>query len=176
MQFSIFTVLAAAASFAVALPVCDATTTATTTSAAANPSPTTSGAANPSPTCGKLGDFHKTTVKAGQTLTTIAERFHSGICDIAWQNKLENPNVIFVGQVLLVPVNVCNPDNTSCLVPVGEATCVTGGPATYTIKSGDTFFAVAQSLGITTDSLTGANPGVVPENLQIDQVINVPVC
>ncbi|WQF87489.1 Putative LysM domain-containing protein [Colletotrichum destructivum] len=166
MQFSIFTVLAAAASFAVALPVCDATPTATTTSVAADPSPT----------CGKLGDFHKTTVKAGQTLTTIAERFHSGICDIAWQNKLANPNVINVGQVLLVPVNVCKPDNTSCLVPEGEATCVTGGPATYTIKSGDTFFVVAQSLGITTDSLTGANPGVVPENLQIDQVINVPVC
>ncbi|GJC88437.1 intracellular hyphae protein 1 [Colletotrichum liriopes] len=159
MQVSIFTVLAAAASFVAALP------TATTTAAA-----------TPSATCGKLGNFHKTTVKSGQTLTTIAERYNSGICDIASLNKLANPNVINVGQVLLVPVDVCNPDNTSCLAPSGEATCVTGGPATYTIKSGDTFFVVAQSLGITTDSLTGANPGVVPENLQIGQVINVPVC
>ncbi|WYZ35512.1 hypothetical protein EsH8_X_000159 [Colletotrichum jinshuiense] len=150
MQISIFTVLAAAAGFAAALPA--------------------------PATCGKLGNFHKTTVKAGQTLTTIAERWNSGICDIAWQNKLANPNVIFVGQVLLVPVDVCEPDNTSCLTPAGEATCVTGGEPTYTIKSGDTFFVVAQSLGITTDSLTGANPGVVPENLQIGQVINVPVC
>ncbi|KAF9869212.1 intracellular hyphae protein 1 [Colletotrichum karsti] len=160
MQFSIFTVLATAAGLVAALPTA---TTSTTGS-------------KPSAACGKLGDFHKTTVKAGQTLTTIAERYNSGICDIAWQNKLANPNVIFVGQVLLVPVNVCKPDNTSCLTPAGEATCVKGGPATYTIKSGDTFFVVAQSLGITTDSLTGANPGVVPETLQVGQVINVPVC
>ncbi|KAK1984007.1 LysM domain-containing protein [Colletotrichum cereale] len=153
MQFSIFTVLAAAASFAVALPTKDTTTP-----------------------CGKLGNFHKTTVKAGDTLTKIAERYNSGICDIASQNKLNDPNVIFPGQQLLVPVNVCNPDNTSCLKPVGEATCVQGGPATYVVASGDTFFAIAQGLGLTTDSLTGANPGVVPESLQPGQVINVPVC
>ncbi|UQC87852.1 intracellular hyphae protein 1 [Colletotrichum lupini] len=160
MQFSIFTVIAAAASFAAALP------TATSTTAAAAPSAT----------CGKLGNFHKTTVKAGQTLTIIAQRYNSGICDIAWQNKLADPNVIYAGQVLLVPVDVCVPDNTSCIKPSGTATCVTDGAATYTIKSGDTFFVVAQRLVITTDSLTGANPGVVPESLQVGQVINVPVC
>ncbi|KAI8198176.1 Intracellular hyphae protein 1 [Colletotrichum sp. SAR 10_65] len=161
MQFSIFTVLAAAASAVIALPAA---------------TPTAAATATPSATCGKIGNFHKTTVKAGQTLTTIAQRYNSGICDIAWQNKLANPNVIFAGQVLLVPVDVCNPDNTSCITPTGEATCVTGGPATYTIKSGDTFFVVAQSLGITTDSLTGANPGVAAESLQVGQVIKVPVC
>ncbi|GKT41695.1 intracellular hyphae protein 1 [Colletotrichum spaethianum] len=165
MQISIFTVLAAAASFAAALPTGTTAANATTTTAA-----------SPSATCGKLGDFHKTTVKAGQTLTTIAERYHSGICDIVSLNKLANPNVIYPGQLLLVPVNVCKPDNTSCITPTGSATCVTGGPATYTIKSGDTFYVVAQSLGITTDALTGANPGVVPESLQVGQVINVPVC
>ncbi|KAI8238660.1 Intracellular hyphae protein 1 [Colletotrichum sp. SAR 10_99] len=161
MQLSIFTVLAAAASAVVALPAA---------------TPTAAATATPSATCGKIGNFHKTTVKAGQTLTTIAQRYNSGICDIAWQNKLANPNVIFAGQVLLVPVDVCNPDNTSCITPTGEATCVTGGPATYTIKSGDTFFVVAQSLGITTDSLTGANPGVAAESLKVGQVIKVPVC
>ncbi|KAK1597402.1 LysM domain-containing protein [Colletotrichum navitas] len=157
MQVSIFTVLATAASLAAALP--------------ANMNTPTCG-----PTCGLPGNFHKTKVKAGQTLTTIAERFHSGICDIAWLNKLEDPNVIFPGQLLLVPVDVCKPDNTSCMKPVGEATCVKDGAATYVIAKGDTFYVVAQRLGITTDSLTGANPGVVPENLQVGQVINVPVC
>ncbi|EFQ27803.1 LysM domain-containing protein [Colletotrichum graminicola] len=153
MQVSIIAVLATAASLAAALP----TNTA-------------------SPTCGLPGNLHKTKVKAGQTLTAIAERFHSGICDIVSLNKLENPNVIFPGQELLVPVDVCNPDNTSCITPVGEATCVKDGPATYVIASGDTFFTIAQKLGITTDSLTGANPGVAPQSLKAGQVINVPVC
>ncbi|KAK2011356.1 LysM domain-containing protein [Colletotrichum eremochloae] len=153
MQVSIFTVLAAAAGLAAALP-----TNVT------------------APACDKIGNFHKTTVKAGDTLTTIAERFHSGVCDIASLNHLADPNSIFPGEVLLVPVDLCKPDNDSCQKPAGEATCVKDGPATYVIASGDTFFIVAQKLGITTDSLTGANPGVVPENLQIGQVINVPVC
>ncbi|KAK2061937.1 LysM domain-containing protein [Colletotrichum caudatum] len=153
MQVSIFAVFAAAASLAAALPT-------TTTNTA----------------CGQLGNFHKTTVKSGQTLSSIAARYHSGVCDIAKQNGLADPNVIFPGQQLLVPVNVCNPDNTSCQKPTGQATCVKDGPATYVIKSNDTFYVVAQKLGITTDSLTGANPGVVPESLQVGQVINVPVC
>ncbi|KAK2002915.1 LysM domain-containing protein [Colletotrichum falcatum] len=153
MQVSIFAILATAASLAAALP------TNVTDS-----------------TCGKLGNIHKTTVKSGETLTIIAERYHSGVCDIAALNKLDDPNVIFPGQELLVPVNVCKPDNTSCQKPVGEATCVKEGPATYVIASGDTFYKVAQKLGITTDSLTGANPGVTPETLQPGQVINVPVC
>ncbi|KAK2042534.1 LysM domain-containing protein [Colletotrichum somersetense] len=153
MQVSIFAVFAAAASLVAALP-----TNIT------------------EPACGQPGNFHKTTVKSGQTLTTIAERYHSGVCDIAKLNGLADPNVIYAGQELLVPVNVCNPDNTSCQKPVGEATCVKDGPATYVINSGDTFYVVAQKLGITTDSLTGANPGVAPESLKAGQVINVPVC
>ncbi|KAK2028923.1 LysM domain-containing protein [Colletotrichum zoysiae] len=153
MQVSIFAVFAAAASLAAALPT-----------------------NTPEPACGQPGNFHKTTVKSGQTLTIIAERFHSGVCDIAKLNGLADPNSIFPGQELLVPVNVCNPDNTSCQKPVGTATCVKDGPATYVIKANDTFYVVAQKLGITTDSLTGANPGVVPEKLQVGQVINVPVC
>ncbi|KAJ0162292.1 Intracellular hyphae protein 1 [Colletotrichum tanaceti] len=159
MQFSIFTVLAAAASFAVAHP------TETTSSVAENASPV----------CGDFG-FRKITVEAGQTLTTIAQQFRSGICDIARLNNLADPNVINAGQELIIPVDLSNPDNTSCLVPVATAPCVNGGPSNYTIKANDTFNSVAQALRISTDALIGANPGVVPENLQIDQVIQVPVC
>ncbi|WYZ43743.1 hypothetical protein EsH8_VII_000179 [Colletotrichum jinshuiense] len=163
MQVSIFAVIAAAASFAAALPT-GTTATATTTAAA-----TATASCTP-------GSFHKHTVKSGETLTTIAARYKSGICDIASANKLANPNSIGLGQLLLVPTDVCNPDNTSCLTPAASGTCVVNGQPTYTIQSGDTFFIVAQRLGITTDAITGANPGVTPETLQVGQVINIPVC
>nr|XP_036574142.1 Intracellular hyphae protein 1-like protein 2 [Colletotrichum truncatum]KAF6780530.1 Intracellular hyphae protein 1-like protein 2 [Colletotrichum truncatum] len=164
MQISILAAVIAASSFVAALPTgtsCDTPTATTTTT--------------PTASC-KPGHFKKHKVKSGETLTTIAERYNSGICDIAWLNKLENPNVIDLGQLLLVPTKLCNPDNESCLTSPGTGTCVPNGEPTYTIKSGDTFFVLGQRFGITTESIIAANPGVKPESLEIGQVINIPVC
>ncbi|KAL9010611.1 MAG: hypothetical protein Q9180_009279 [Flavoplaca navasiana] len=44
----------------------------------------------------------------------------------------------------------------------------------YTIQSGDTFWAIAQKLGVSVDALQAANPGVNPSLLQIGQTINLP--
>ena len=47
-------------------------------------------------------------------------------------------------------------------------------PTTYSIKSGDTLFNIAQSRGITLESLIAVNPSVDPNNLQPGQIINLP--
>lgn len=46
--------------------------------------------------------------------------------------------------------------------------------SSYTIQPGDTFSSIAAALGTDVQTLEGLNPGVVPEDLQIGQVINVP--
>lgn len=48
-------------------------------------------------------------VQLGDTLAIIAEKFNSTVEDIMEQNKLENPNTIFVGQKLIVRVNLVTP-------------------------------------------------------------------
>ncbi|GJC92682.1 intracellular hyphae protein 1 [Colletotrichum higginsianum] len=116
------------------------------------------------------------TVVSGDTLTIISQRFSSGICNIADASGITNPNFLSLGQVLQVPTYVCTPDNTSCLAKEGSDTCVEGGPATHTIVAGDTFFLVAQSLGLDVNALLAANEGVDPLLLQIGDVINIPVC
>ena len=50
--------------------------------------------------------------------------------------------------------------------------CPNGMP--YTVKAGDSFFLIAQTFGISLDSLLAANPGVNPDRLFIGQVICVP--
>ena len=46
--------------------------------------------------------------------------------------------------------------------------------STYTIQSGDTLSAIANSHSLALDDLLAANPGIDPQNLQIGQVINLP--
>lgn len=48
------------------------------------------------------------------------------------------------------------------------------GSGTYTIKAGETFRDVAQAKGFTVDAILAANPGVVPEKLQVGQVVKLP--
>jgi len=44
----------------------------------------------------------------------------------------------------------------------------------YTVKAGDTLFAIAQSHGTTLEKLQAANPGVDPKKLQVGQVLKLP--
>jgi LysM repeat protein len=46
------------------------------------------------------------TVQAGDTLGGIAAKFNSTIDAIIAENKLDNPNALFVGQQLIIPANI----------------------------------------------------------------------
>jgi len=48
-------------------------------------------------------------VRAGDTLSQIAARFNTTVAAIVEANNLTNPNLIFVGQVLLIPVSEGTP-------------------------------------------------------------------
>ncbi|KAK8079552.1 LysM domain-containing protein [Apiospora hydei] len=117
-------------------------------------------------------------VQSGDTLTKIATALKSGICDIAKASGLANPDYILNGAELTVPIGLASPDNKSCIKQAAPATavCVVGGANSYTIKSGDTLYLVSVALGITLDSLLAANKGVIPENLNAGDKINVPTC
>ncbi|KAL8388882.1 hypothetical protein RB595_008997 [Gaeumannomyces hyphopodioides] len=157
MQFSIVAILAAGL-------------------AAAAPQAATATAAAPTSTCtaGPVVDY---TVVANDTLTIISQKMKSGICDIAKASNLQSPDFIKLGQVLKVPTNPCTLDNVSCLAKATQKlSCVTSGPSTYTIVSGDTFFTVAQKFNLDINALTKANQGVDPLLLKVGQTLKVPVC
>lgn len=51
-------------------------------------------------------------VQAGDTLALIAQKFNSTVEAIQKENKIDNPNNIFVGQKLIVPINLVTPAPT----------------------------------------------------------------
>ena len=56
---------------------------------------------------------------------------------------------------------------------INKMSCPNGTMA-YTIKSGDTFYSIAKSFGISLESLIATNPGIEAEELYIGQIICVP--
>lgn len=119
-------------------------------------------------------------IQQGDTLTKIAEQFDRGICDIFEANNLTNPDYIVTGDTLVIPPQVCLPDNTSCLGPktTPTATCIPGGPGFIIVKKGDTLSSYSFLFNITLDSIIQANRQNIPnpDQIEVGQIVNIPVC
>ncbi|KAF2667464.1 hypothetical protein BT63DRAFT_480426 [Microthyrium microscopicum] len=80
-----------------------------------------------------------------------------GVCDIARANRMADADLaLHPGRTLLIPSEVCKPDNNSCLLARqnATATCILGGPHTYQTVQGDTLESIAlKKFNITTATL-----------------------
>lgn len=72
-------------------------------------------------------------VQLGDTLAIIAAKFNSTIEDIIEQNKLENANTIYVGQKLIVRVNLVTPVPPSA-TPIATVTGTLPAAASPTLQ------------------------------------------
>lgn len=107
------------------------------------------------------------TIASGNTFFTIAKMFDVDIATIQNLNPGVMPEALQVGQVINVP------NSTGNTVPL-PTTNPPPAVEIYMIKSGDTFDAIAQRIGVRIDSIQALNPGVKPESLQVGQEIKVP--
>lgn len=78
------------------------------------------------------GTIIEYTIQSGDTLAYIASLFNSTVDAIIEENDMEDPNAIFVGQQLLIPVNLVTPTATrpptsTPLTPEATATPTTTG-------------------------------------------------
>ncbi|KAA0259277.1 MAG: LysM peptidoglycan-binding domain-containing protein [Anaerolineales bacterium] len=73
------------------------------------------------------GTLIEYTVQSGDSLAVIADIFNSTIEAIIEENNIDNPNALFVGQILQIPVNLVTP--TATRPPT--STPQTPGPGTF---------------------------------------------
>jgi len=99
-------------------------------------------------------------VRAGDTFFSLARRFNTTVAAIQAANPNVDPNMLRIGQRICIPGQ---PDFPPC--PGGNF---------YTIRRGDTLFAIARFYNITLNALLEANPGIDPLRLRIGQVICIP--
>lgn len=103
------------------------------------------------------------TIRPGDTFFSIAQRFNTTVPALISANPNVNPNFLQVGQVICIPTR-----------PVPLPTPCPGGNF-YTIRSGDTLFAISRRFNVSLDAILEANPGIDPERLMIGQRICIPL-
>lgn len=123
-------------------------------------------------------------VRAGDTLYGIARRFNTTAGALSGANGLANPNVIAVGQTILVPVApLASPySDPNLAVPPGELPALSAphaappppGTGVYTVASGDTLYSIARRLGVTVHALASANAITDPTTLRPGQTLRLP--
>jgi len=126
------------------------------------------------------------TVKAGDTVWGIAQRYNSTVELIIHMNGLNANGLISVGQVLTIPIRseypqppTFTPAPTSILPTVPAPTVlpptpVPGSYGTYVVQRGDTLSALAQRFGATVAALAQLNNIVNPNLIYPGQVLRVP--
>ncbi|MCQ9278577.1 LysM peptidoglycan-binding domain-containing protein [Staphylococcus borealis] len=88
------------------------------------------------------------TVKSGESLWSIASKYNTSVDSIKKSNNLSN-NMIFPGQVITIGGSSNNANNAS--------SNATTSSSYYTVKSGDSLYAIASKNGVTVNALMKAN-------------------
>jgi peptidoglycan endopeptidase LytE len=142
-------------------------------SAFASPSPAASSSAGASTATGT-----RYQVQAGDTLWAIAARTGTTVAELASLNHLADPNLILIGQILIIP----GAGGTSS-APTAPATTATapappapdratvGASGRYLVRPGDTLSAIAARTGTTVAELASLNHLADPNLILIGQIL-----
>ncbi len=101
-------------------------------------------------------------VQRGDTLYSIARRFGVSIWQLASLNNIPNINLIYVGQVLIIP--------TPGPTPPGPGPA----PNQYVVQYGDTLFSIARRFGVSVWQLASYNNIPNPNYIRAGQVLLIP--
>ena len=103
------------------------------------------------------------TIRSGDTLWVLANRYNTTVQAIMAINPGLNPNALQIGQVICIPGGTTPPPGRC---PAGSFS--------YTIRSGDTLWNLASRYNTTVQAIMAINPGLNPNNLQVGQIICIP--
>jgi LysM repeat protein len=101
-------------------------------------------------------------VQRGDTLYSIARRFGVSIWQLASLNNIPNLNLIYVGQLLIIPAPGPMPPGP------GPA------PSRYVVQYGDTLFSIARRFGVNVWQLAAYNNIPNPNYIRAGQVLLIP--
>lgn len=106
------------------------------------------------------------TVRKGDTLFNIAKKYFTTVNMIARYNGIADPDVIYEGQILRIPVSE---------IPNMKEKNDRQATADYIVKRGDTLNEIASKYGITVQKLAAFNNIADPDKIDEGQVLKIPL-
>ena len=118
----------------------------------------------------------KYTVRSGDTLSTIADKFSTTIEKIQAFNSLGNSDELQVGQVLQIPASGSTPNPTN--TPRPTETFVPGptpGTVLHVVQSGDTLLGISIKYGVSLSVIQKVNEIQDAESIRVGQQLVIPI-
>lgn len=112
------------------------------------------------------------TVQSGDTLSGIALKFSTTSSKLAQLNSISNPNLIYVGQRLLVNQS-SNSNSSSSGQSSSTTTNTEASAASYTVKSGDTLSGITSRYNTTVNQIVSLNQLSNPNLIYVGQVLKL---
>lgn len=107
----------------------------------------------------KSPDAIRYTVKRGDTLWGIAKKFGVTVSAVANANNIRNPNLIYVGEVFIIP---------------HMTSTESSGYTLYTIRRGDTLWGISRKFGTSINSIVALNGIKNPNLIYAGEVFKIP--
>ena len=109
-------------------------------------------------------------VRSGDSLGSIARRFGTSVNQLRRANGLRNPNMIRIGQRLLIP-----PGRGGRGATVTTASAIAGTrPSTHVVRKGETLSLIARRYGVSLSSLLAANQLADADRIAVGQRLDIP--
>ena len=116
------------------------------------------------------------TVRSGDTLSTIAEKFDTTVERLQSFNGLGNSDELQVGQVLQIPTSGSTPNPTN--TPRPTETFVPGptpGTVLHVVQSGDTLLGISIKYGVSLSIIQKVNEIQDAESIRVGQQLVIPI-
>ena len=99
------------------------------------------------------------TVKRGDTLWGIAKKFGVTVSAVVNANNIRNPNLIYVGEVFIIP---------------HMTSAESSGYTLYTVRRGDTLWGISRKFGTSINSIVALNGIKNPNLIYAGEVFKIP--
>ncbi len=118
------------------------------------------------------------TVKSGETLGHIAQKYDVSVSAVAKENNISNPNRIRVGQVLSIPHSGSQASTPAPAATQGPKAVnpsnFSGGTGSYTVVSGDSLSRIGSKVGVSWKEIARQNNISSPYRIRVGQNLRVP--
>lgn len=103
-------------------------------------------------------------VMSGDTLSSIASKFHTTVDELVQLNDISNPNLIYPGEILKIPSLKRGPSKS-----ISNKQYI----RTYIVKSGDTLYGIAKKFHTTIEDLIELNGISNPNLIYTGEVLKI---